>query len=195
MTGRLPTEACVQNLSAGQQLLLEYGFRKFETEQWTRLERVLGTFWEWTDVYNSKTGRPLEEETPVPPGEVPPTPDADGEMRLPLALVLKPDLLQLIRKRLRPPARLRREGEILEGSELSKAEFLELFGQAIKQVPQAAAAIQESMKPKSSFSRSPGPQPPRRPGPVRPPARPPVPASPAGTPLPLAAQRKPPTPR
>ena len=186
----MPTEPCVQNLSAGQQLLLEYGFRRLDQEQWQRVERTLGTLWEWTDVYNSKTGRPLEEADST---NAPPTAAVivdESELRLPLALVLKPELLQLLRKRLRPPAHLRRSGAgVLEGSEMEKQEFLDLFGGAVRSVPAAAAAIQEQMQPKKSFTRGPGPPLSRprvthQPRPTMPPA-----TSPANI------TRKPPTPR
>jgi hypothetical protein len=180
----------VQQLSEGQLLFLEYGFQRLEQEQWRRLERTLGTLWEWTDVYNSATGRPLEDdEAPAASMEEMAAEDRT-ELRMPLASILKPELLQLIRKQLRPPAQLRREGAHIEGEDLSKEEFLNLFGQAIRAVPAAAEAIQDSMRP--FFSQQPAPK--RSPHVARPTA-PPRKPTPAATIVPTPAPAPPRKPR
>ena len=128
-------------MTEGQQIFLEHAFAKFHAQDWLRLEKILGTFWEWTDLYGAD-GKPMESTESEGSDD-----ELANSMRMPLASIMKPELLNLVRKKIRPPRHMRKDANIVEGSELDKKEFLSLFGSAIASVPQAAESIQESMKP------------------------------------------------
>jgi hypothetical protein len=83
------------------------------------LEKNLGTFWEYYDIWPAHTG----EEEVVP-----------DHIRIPLALVMKPELLKSLKNSpIAPPGgKLSIPGSgITEGADLSKDEFLSLMSGAM----------------------------------------------------------------
>lgn len=77
---------------------MEWALLKYQDQQWKRLEKVLGTLWEYEDVNtlvlgeDGKVGRPRSVD--------------NSYMRVPLALSIRPELLKTIKSTLRPPQSL-----------------------------------------------------------------------------------------
>jgi hypothetical protein len=111
--GRLPTEQEVLNLSNLQIDALEYACRSLEKERWDTLRRILGTKWTYEDLHG------MPADTPDAP--------AQSEIVMPLGCIIQPNLMQSLRKVPLIPSTDRAPSDMIEGSQLNREEFKELF--------------------------------------------------------------------
>lgn len=120
--GRLPTERAVKNLTHNQIKLLFYAIREDE-ERWTRrFEKILGTYWEYNDIF-PPSGAPGSEASKAPTC-----------IRLPLAVGFRPELLKNLRQVPIAPKddKVTVDGSgIIEAADLPKSEFLDLMKSAM----------------------------------------------------------------
>lgn len=129
--GRLPTEPEVRQLTPLAEEALEHALLKIDDLWWQRLEKILGTSWEYSDVHPPQTtdenGNPVQAK------------QDRSTMRSPLSLIIRPGLMESLKKTLQPSASMLDSNQAAQGiidmAELSKDAFLEEIQSGMGEVP------------------------------------------------------------